>query len=913
MTRKLTLTLLAAALAVFAVLPGSALADFGVNKGEGSLDTPAGTPLLQAGAHPDLTTTVHLNTSFDPEINREKPDGNPKDIDVSLPPGLIGNPSATQKCSQAALAESFVAHCNPNSQVGVATITTYFFGPTQVTIPVYNMVAPRGVAGQFAFNLNTDVVYIDAGVTASGEYRLTADVSNISQGLALGDTSLTLWGEPASPLHTPERAAEGGFLPPSNPETGEPVSIESTEPERPLMSNPTSCPGTPLRTEVRADSWQYPGVWSYGANEFGSAGEPLTITGCSEVPFEASMQAQPTTTAAEAPSGLTFDLRMAQNEYPEGLRNSDLRDAVVTLPEGMAINPSSAGGLGSCSPEQIGLGEDTQPTCPESSKIGKVQITTPLLEEPLEGGVYLAQQRQNKFGSLVALYLVVDDPATGVLLKIPGKVDTDPTTGRLTARFEDTPQMPVEDLRMTLFGGSRASLLTPPTCGNYATRGEFTPWSGGAPIVSTDSFQITSGPEGQPCPSGRFDPSLQAGTANPTAGKYSPFELRIARGDGSGRLSSVSVKLPKGLLAKLAGIPYCSDDALGGIPSGEGTGGAQLASPSCPAASKVGSVAVAAGAGQSPFWAKTGSAFLAGPYKGAPLSLAIVTPALAGPFDLGNVVVRVALHVDPETAQVTADSDPLPTVLSGIPLDLRAIQVKLDRPEFMLNPTSCAPSAVSAVLTSTGGATASPSVPFAASGCEGLGFAPKLSLSLKGGTRRGAYPQLTAKLSARSGQANLARVAVQLPHTEFLAQGHIGTVCTRVQFAASQCPARSVYGYAEARTPLLSQPLRGPVYLRSSSHKLPDLVAALRGQIEIDLDGRIDSHNRGIRTTFATVPDAPITSFVLRMKGGKKSLLENSASLCGKAAGKAQVSMLGQNGARHTTAPKLGVKCAKRR
>jgi hypothetical protein len=285
---------------------------------------------------------------------------------------------------------------------------------------------------------------------------------------------------------------------------------------------------------------------------------------------------------------------------------------------------------------------------------------------------------------------------------------------------------------------------------------------------------------------------------------------------------------------------------------------------------------------------------------------------VAGPFDLGNVVVRVALRVDPETSQVSADSDPLPTVLSGIPLDLRAIQVTLDRDGFTLNPTSCAPSAVSAVLTSTGGATASPSAPFAASGCEGLGFAPKLALSLKGGTRRGAYPQLTAKLNARPGQANLARVAVQLPHAEFLAQGHIGTVCTRVQFAASQCPARSVYGYAEARTPLLSQPLRGPVYLRSSSHKLPDLVAALRGQIEIDLDGRIDSHNRGIRTTFATVPDAPISSFVLHLKGGKKSLLENSASLCGKAAGKAQVSMLGQNGARHTAAPKLTAPCGKK-
>jgi hypothetical protein len=691
-----------------------------------------------------------------------------------------------------------------------------------------------------------------------------------------------------------------------------PVLVKSTARPRALMTNPTVCSGAALSTSVRVNSWQAPDFVSGTSYDHDSEGNPFVFTGCDKVPFEASFEAQPTITQADSPTGLDVTLTLPQNELPEGISSASLREAVVTLPEGMAVDPSSAGGLGSCAPDQIGLGGNTQPSCPANSKIGSVQIDTPLLPNPLTGSVYLAQQGQNKFGSLLALYLVVDDPATGVLLKIPGKVETDPASGRVVARFTEAPQLPVASLRLHLDGGPRAALVTPPTCGTYTTQGEFSPWSGNAAVASTDTFQITSGPEGQPCPSGRFDPSLQAGTANPAAGKYSPFEVRISRTDGSGRLSKVSVKLPKGLLAKLAGIPYCSDDALGGIPTGEGTGAAQLASPSCPAASKVGTVAVAAGAGQSPFWAKTGSAYLAGPYKGAPLSLAVVTPAVAGPFDLGNVVVRVALHVDPETAQVTADSDPLPTILSGIPLDLREVRVTLDRDQFMVNPTSCAPSVVSAVLTSTGGATASPSVPFAASGCEGLGFAPRLALSLKGGTRRGAYPQLTAKLTAGPGQANLSRVAVQLPHTEFLAQGHIGTVCTRVQFAASQCPPRSIYGYAEARTPLLSQPLRGPVYLRSSSHKLPDLVAALRGQIEIDLDGRIDSHNRGIRTTFATVPDAPITSFVLRMKGGKKSLLENSASLCGKAAGKAQVSMLGQNGAQHTTAPKLAAPCAKK-
>jgi hypothetical protein len=921
MNRKLSITLLFAAL-VLALIPQAAQAAFGVSSVEGWMRNAAGQPLLRAGAHPDFNTTIHLNTSTNPETGNQTLEDNPKDFDVVLPAGLIGNPQAVPQCTQSDLSVlKYIADCDPSSQVGLVRITNYTTGGTETTVPVYNMVPPPGVAGEFAFNLLSDIVHIDSNVTFDGEYRLRTDISSISQGVSIGDTSLTLWGAPASPVHGLERYAKGSSSPPEPEfvydEEGNlieeipPKPVLSAAPNRALMTNPTSCTGVPLRVSASADAWGGPGVFTNGAFEADPAGNPLLMTDCASVPFEASMEAQPTSTSADSPTGLAVDLRLPQSQLPTGTASSTLRDATVTLPARMAIDPASAAGLGSCSSSEVALESVVQPSCPRSANIGTVEIDTPLLPKPLPGDIYLAQQRQNKFGSLLALYLVVDDPTTGVLLKIPGKVEADPSTGQLTASFDDDPQLPIEALHLQLFGGPRAALTTPPSCGTYATRGEFTPWSGGPPVVSTDSFQISRGPEGQPCPSGRFDPTLRAGTANPSAGQYSPFEVRIARSDGSSRLSTVSVKLPKGLLAKLAGIPYCSDSALGGIPTGEGTGGAQLDSPSCPAASRVGSVAVSAGAGQSPFWVKTGTAYLAGPYKGAPLSLAVVTPALAGPFDLGDVVVRVALHVDPETAQVSADSDPLPTMLSGIPLDLREVRVTLDREGFTLNPTSCAKSAVTSTISATGGATATPQAPFAASGCEGLGFAPKLALALKGGTRRGSYPQLTAKLNAQPGQANLARVAVQLPHTEFLAQGHIGTVCTRVQFAADQCPARSVYGYAEAKTPLLSEPLRGPVYLRSSSNKLPDLVAALKGQIEIDLDGRIDSHNRGIRTTFEAIPDAPISSFTLHLKGGVKSLLENSASLCGKTPGKAQVSMLGQNGARHNAAPRLTVACGK--
>jgi hypothetical protein len=911
MKRRLSIALLAAALTV-AALPGAAQA-LGISSAEGWLRDSTGAPLLQAGAHPDYNTTFHLTRTtapspYIPGVTVEAPDGNPKNVEVTLPPGMIGNPQAMPKCTQGELVVlRYVANCDPSSQLGLATVTNYINGPSETTLPIYNMVPPPGVAAEFAFNFLQNIVRIDSTVVfEGGEYRIRTTVTNISQGLAIGDTSVTLWGVPASPVHDLERAPRG-----ETANAGTPVP--STARSRPLMTNPTACSGAALRTSLRVNSWQAPGTVAEGGYDTDPEGNPMAFTGCDQVPFEASLEAQPTNPRADSPTGLDVTVQLPQNEAPEGIANSLLREATIVLPEGMAVSPSSAGGLGACTPDQIALESEAQPSCPASSRIGSVRIDTPLLEEPLAGSVYLAQQRQNRFGSLLALYLVVDDPQTGILLKIPGKVEPDPNTGRLVARFSDTPQLPFERLKVHLDGGPQAPLVTPPACGTFSTRGEFTPWSGNATVVSSESFKVDQGPEGGPCPTGGFGPTLTAGTANPAAGSYSPFELRIARPDGSARLSAVSVKLPKGLLAKLAGIPYCADAALAAVPTAEGTGGAQLASPSCPSASRIGSVAVSAGAGQSPFWVKTGSAYLAGPYKGAPLSLAIVTPAVAGPFDLGNVVVRVALHVDPETAQVSADSDPLPTILSGIPLDLREVRVTLDRDQFMLNPTSCPTQQVASTLTAVGGATASPSAPFTVASCDGLGFSPKLALSLKGGTRRGAYPQLTAKLNARPGQANISRVAVQLPHTEFLAQGHIGTVCTRVQYAAGQCPPRSVYGYAEATTPLLSQPLRGPVYLRSSSHKLPDLVAALKGQINIDLDGRIDSHNRGIRTTFETVPDAPITSFVLRMKGGKKSLLENSTSLCGKKAGKARVSMLGQNGSKHNTAPKLSAPCGKRK
>jgi hypothetical protein len=603
-------------------------------------------------------------------------------------------------------------------------------------------------------------------------------------------------------------------------------------------------------------------------------------------------------------------VHVPQNENPGGLASASLEDAKVVLPDGMTISPSSASGLEACSRSQVDLEGPGPAACPQGSKIGAVEIDTPLLERPLKGGVFLARQLENKFGSLLAIYLAVSDPQTGVVIKLPGKIETGPN-GQVIATFDENPQLPFEDLQVEFFGGPRASLTTPAACGTYTTQAEFAPWSGTASVSSTSSFQITSGPNGSPCPNGGFDPKLSAGTTNPVAGRYSPFVLNLSREDGTQQLSTITADLPKGLLGKLAGIPYCADAALAGVSEAEGTGAAQLANPSCAVASQVGSVSVGAGAGPSPFYVNTGKVYLAGPYKGAPLSLAIVTPALAGPFDLGNVVVRSALQVNPETTQITAVTDPLPTILHGIPLDLRSVAVSINREGFTLNPTSCEPMEVTSTIGGTGGGVAHPSSHFQVGSCEALGFAPKLALSLKGGTTRAKNPALKAVLTAPSGQANIRKVQTILPKSVFIDSRHVNNPCTRVQFAAgagngSACPAKSILGKATAYSPLLSEPLTGKVYFRSNGgeRKLPDLVASLGGQIHVNLVGFIDSvkqkgtQGSRVRNTFAAVPDAPVSRFVLELQGGKKGLIQNSTNLC-KSTNEATVKMNGQNGKAH--------------
>jgi hypothetical protein len=867
-----------------------------------------GSAVTQAGAHPyDFRIGYAANTAHD-AYNRINPADTTRNVSVSLPPGLVFDPGATPKCTEAQLETPMVIKnspgppsCPSGSVVGnlqfSATIFSFLNSGFQDS--VYNMIAPPGSAASFAMEPAALSIYIHVlgGVDPARNYALSAKALNIPEFGGISASSFDFWGDPSSSIHDPLRGACGYVQ--NYFDDVCPVPAD----QAPFLSMPSACSG-PLSSTITASSWQNPGAPdSEIAQLVDNAGNPQGVTGCDQLAFAPTLTARPTTNVADSPSGLDVDLQVPQNNDLNTLATSTLKKAVVTLPQGLTLNPSAANGLEACSSSQIGIDPSTgtpngdQPSCPDASKLGTVQVTTPLLENPLPGSVYLAKPHDNPFDSELAIYLVVDDPQSGVIVKLPGKIDADPDTGQLTATFDQNPQLPFSDFKLSFFGGPTGALRTPEACREYATDSELTPWSGTPPVDYRDEYAISQGPSGE-CPSSPEQqpnsPSFDAGSVSPTAGNPTPFVLNLSREDATQHFSQVTVSPPPGWVAKLAGTPECSDAQIAQAEgrSAAGDGAQEQAHPSCPAASEVGTVSVAAGAGPSPYHV-TGKAYLAGPYKGAPLSLAIITPGVAGPFDLGVVVTRVATRIDPVTARVTASADPIPDHLivdgDGFPLDVRSVAVHLDKPDFARNGTSCDPSQISGSELSTLGQSASLSERFQLAECANLEFAPKLGIRLFGATRRGAHPRLRGMVSFPEGGANVAQASVALPHSEFLDQGHIGTVCTRVQFAegkgnGSACPPASVYGHAVATSPLVDYALEGSVFLRSSDHELPDLVAALHGPpsqpLAVDVVGRVDSVHGGIRTTFEGVPDVPVSKFVLNMLGGNKGLLQNSTDIC---------------------------------
>ena len=647
-------------------------------------------------------------------------------------------------------------------------------------------------------------------------------------------------------------------------------------------------------------------------------------TGCDAVPFDPSLEVDAGTNDVDSPAAATVTTRVPfdpAKEGGEGISQSHVRKAEVSLPAGMGLNPAGAQGLVACTDAQFKKGVRTYINeCPAESKIGTVEVESPPLAEPLEGDVYVGEQQSNdpESGKQFRILLEAKGEAEGIDARLVGLVKANKTTGNLTAVITDQltgefagslpeglPQVPFEQIRIH-FDGSKNTLTSPPVCSAEGTS-RFEPWARpGTNVEAKSSVTLSNDPSGGACPATlaerKFNPLYKAKVDSSKGGAYSPFHVNIARvRDGEQELKVVDVTLPKGLTGKLAGIPYCPDEAIAAAAGKSGK--AEQANPSCSGASLIGKVTTKSGSGANPLQLG-GNAYLAGPYKGAALSMVTITPAVAGPFDLGTVVVRVALNVDPETAQIHAVSDLIPDVFGGVKLDIRSIDLDLDRSQFMLNPTSCAPQATTGTINGGGADPTNPAAfssypvndPFQATECNKLAFKPKLNIQLFGGTKRNKYPRLKATLTTRNGNANIARTAVTMPRSLFLEQGHIGTVCTRPQLASHTCPAGSVYGKAWAKSPLLDKKLQGKVYLVSSNNKLPDLLVDLRGQVEIYLRGVIGSGSTGgLKTVFRTVPDVPVSKFVLNMKGGKKSLLVNSTNTCAKPQ-RAIVNMKAQNG-----------------
>jgi hypothetical protein len=874
--------------------PQNPTVDSGWQAGTCTVDTPTtcsvATPAQffeQAAGHPPagFTQFIVKHTTVVPGVI-EKPEGELKTVRVDLPVGLSVNPGATPRCDLEDF-ETLASSCDPLSEVGTSFVTAAdpvlgAIAP-QLEAAVYNIKPPNGEPARFGLELLGKEIFLKADVDWAGDFH---------EGFTI-----------AVPKAVELPGLEGVIL--KNRLVFDGAAGDGT-----FITTPSTCLGEAFPgpsghvystyllaasyAEEESPGYQFP---RDAEPRFESPIPPGTSPKeCGSIPYDPSLAVDPGTAAADSPAGARVDVDVPHILGGDKQDSSNTRTARVSLPVGMGLNPSAATGLQTCSDEQFRKQSRAPGTdCPAASKVGTVTIESPPLPEgALSGNVYVGKQlsRDPASGNEYRIFVDAESSRYGISVRLLGNVSADPRTGQLTTTFTDNPQVPFSSFELDFDGGPRAVLSSPPICATKAGS-SFTPWSGNPAATPSAPIVLTSAPGGGPCAKTLaerpFAPSFVAKPKGTKAGAFSPLSLRIARGDGQQELKGVDITLAPGMTGKLAGIPYCSEAALAAAAA---SGGAeQRASSSCPARSLVGSATIDAGTGPAPLRIGDSKVFLSGPLNGAPLSLAVVTPATAGPFDLGTVVVRVALFVDPVTAQIRAVSDPIPNVFGGAQLSIRAIDVDVDRKDFTLNPTSCGPLTSAGTLRGGGADPASPaafsalpvSTPFQTSECGALGFRPKLFTRLYGGrkmTKRSQHPKFRAVLVAREGDANISHAAVTLPHSQFLDQSHIRTICTRVQLAAHNCPKAAIYGYARAKTPLLDDELVGPVYLVSSNNPLPDLLADLRGQVNVQLHGVISSAKARIKNVFYPVPDVPVSKFVLTMKGGKRGLLVNSRDLC---------------------------------
>ena len=858
----------------------SAPTAFGVEEYEMQPEEVGGAPDTQAGSHPfQLTTTLMLDQTG------EKPfqPAQPKDLNFKLPPGLVGNPTPFPQCSEAQfshLTSTDFNECPADTAIGVAMATVdekELFGEQSFPVPLFNLVPAPGEPARFGFEILKNPVVLDTSVRTGGDYGITVSANNITELTAFLASRVTFWGVPGDPAHNQSRGWACLFKEPSCA----PTPGGATPP---LLTLPTSCSG-PLQTTMEGDSWADPGSFLSRSYTFqNNAGQPFELDGCNRLSFEPSITVAPDGQAGSTPTGLSVGVHLPQEEIltPNGLAQSDVKDTTVTLPAGVQISPSSADGLQSCSLGEIGLETALAPACPDASKVGTVELKSPLLAEALEGSVYLAAQNANPFGSLVAMYIYVEAPKAGIVIKFAGEVALNEQTGQIVSTFEDTPQLPFEDLKLNFFGGARAPLATPALCGSYTTRASFTPSSGNAPVEPSSTFRITSGPQGVPCADPLpFHPALTAGTTSIQAGGFSPFTMTVGREDGQQDVGALELHMPPGLSGMLSGVELCGE--------------AQADAGTCESGSLIGETTVSVGLGEDPYSVTGGKVYITGPYEGAPFGLSIVVQAVAGPFNLGQVVVRGTIEVNPLTAALTVKTNSpqqgyaIPQILDGIPLAIKHVNFTTTRSGFTFNPTSCDKLALTGTITSDQGVSAAVSSPFQVTDCAALAFKPKLSATTSGRTSRAYGASLDVKLSyptgAQGSEANIHKFRIELPKKLPSQLRTLRKACLAEVFAANPagCPSASRVGSAVVHTPVLPVSLTGPAYFVSNGNaKFPELVIVLQGDgVTVDVHAETFISEKGITSSMVNqAPDVPFSSFELKLPEGAYPALAALGDLC---------------------------------
>jgi hypothetical protein len=905
--------------------PGFGFEHFGAwaSNADGTIDT-------QAGSHPyELAVAFALN-NYTRVAERRSMGGEIRDVNVNFPPGIVGNAQAVPQCTLTQFDTLNLLRdpdCPLDSQVGIDHVTVS--GAIDYVIDIYNIVPPPGVPVQFAFNYNGIDVFLNAGVRTGGDNGITERSSDLPQRNVSANIA-TIWGNPAEESHDGERVgpSANGYIC-----GNQQVEAYSTErcpagvPTKPLLSLPTSC-GSPLEYTI-----EVPGTWEdehlaepvrARTETMDSEEHPVGMTGCDRLqPFNPEISVAPDTTYADTPAGLSVDVKLPQGLNPEGYATSGLQNTTVVLPEGIAINPGQATGLAACQPSQEALGtlpngevNEGPASCPSASKVGTVEMATPLLAKKLEGNVYILGANPPH------LQLLITASGEGVNVKLLANVHLDEKTGQLVTTVGKTPDVPFTEFKLNFSGGAQAALATPTKCGTYEANADFTPWA--SPFVQdqldTSRFQITGGPSGSPCvwpmP---FEPTMTAGATTDQAGGYTDFTMLLQRGDEQQRMENLSFKTPEGLLGMIAKVSLCEEP--------------QAAQGTCSAASQIGHTVVGTGPGPYPFYIPQASAppapiYLTGPYKGAPFGLSIVVPLIAGPFNLGTEIVRATIQVDSHTGQVTITTDPLPQVVKGIPADLRSIDAVIDRPEFMFNPTDCSPMGFTGTATSIEGSTAPLSTHFQVGSCQALKFQPNFKVSTSGKTSRADGASLTAKIvypvgnlgfNQASSQSNIAKVKVDLPRQLPSRLVTLQKACPAKVFEVNpaNCPPASRVGHTKAITPVLPVPLEGPAYFVShAGEEFPSLIAVLQGDnVTVDLVGStfIDTKTNITTSTFKEVPDVPIQSFELNLPQGPYSALAANGNLCKVKGGlKMPTAFTGHNGAvLHQNTPISVTGCSK--